>query len=318
MNIKEFFYFQKSDRQLLLLLLTMGVLIATLFVIAGNDDTMTAPSPSDSTAADNHSPMDGFRQEHYPRRYPQGRYPHLSRQHDIRYAVPTESEGHLFAFDPNTADSTALLLLGLKPWQVRNIYKFRAKGGIYRSPDDFARLYGLTVGQFKRLKPYIHISSDYLPATAMATPRQPYSYHDRDTMRYPVKLKPTEKIVLNTADTTMLKKVPGIGSSWARAIIGYGERLGGYTRVEQLLDFEDFPEDAIQYFIVREPHPRKINLNTLSLSQLKKHPYISYYQAKAILDYRRLKGNLTSLEQLRLLRDFTPESIERLTPYVEF
>ena len=63
---------------------------------------------------------------------------------------------------------------------------------------------------------------------------------------------------------------------------------------------------------------RKINLNQLTLSQLKAHPYINFYQARDIVDYRRLKGPLRSLSDLRLLKDFPPEVIRRLEPYVEF
>ena len=66
-----------------------------------------------------------------------------------------------FAFDPNTADSTQLLRLGLKPWQVRSIYRYRAKGGVFSEPADFARVYGLTLKQYRELEPYIRIGRDY-------------------------------------------------------------------------------------------------------------------------------------------------------------
>ena len=62
---------------------------------------------------------------------------------------------------------------------------------------------------------------------------KPYKKYDRDTIRYPIKIKLGEHINLACADTTMLKKVPGIGSGWAKAIVGYGERLGGYVAVGQ-------------------------------------------------------------------------------------
>jgi DNA uptake protein ComE-like DNA-binding protein len=62
----------------------------------------------------------------------------------------------------------------------------------------------------------------------------------------------------------------------------------------------------------------RLSLNRLSLNELKRHPYINYYQARAIVEYRRLHGSLTSLEDLRLLRDFRPEDLDRLAPYVEF
>ena len=44
----------------------------------------------------------------------------------------------------------------------------------------------------------------------------------------------------------------------------------------------------------------------------------NYFQAKEIVNYRRTKGPLHSLDELRLSRDFPPEAIRRLEPYVEF
>ena len=67
----------------------------------------------------------------------------------VQYYAVESSKAERFPFDPNSADSTQLLRLGLQPWQVRNIYKYRAKGGVYRSKEDFARLYGLTVKQYR-------------------------------------------------------------------------------------------------------------------------------------------------------------------------
>lgn len=220
----------------------------------------------------------------------------------------------LFAFDPNTADSTALLRLGLQPWQVRNIYKYRARGGVYRRPADFARLYGLTVGQYRRLEPYIRISADYQPASTLVAAEE----HVRDTMMYPVKLGEGESVVLNTADTSALKRVPGIGSYYARAIVRYGERLGGYVSVGQLDEISGFPPEAKRYFTVQAPCPRRLNLNRMTLSELRRHPYIGFYRAKAIVDYRRQHGALRSLADLELGRDFPPEAVARLEPYIEF
>ena len=143
---------------------------------------------------------------------------------------------------------------------------------------------------------------------------------ERDSVvaHYQVKLKAGEHIVLNTADTTQLKTVPGIGSYFARKVVQYGERLGGYVSVDQLDEIENFPLDAKDYLVIENAKPHKLNVNTLSLNDLKKHPYINFYQARAITDYRRLHGPLKSLQDLRLSKDFPPEVIERLTPYVEY
>lgn len=223
----------------------------------------------------------------------------------------------LSAFDPNTADSTLLLSLGLQPWQVRSIYRYRAKGGIYRQPSDFARLYGLTVKQYKELLPYIHISDEYKPA-AEVYGRTDAVRSGRDTLRYPVKLQPGQYVTLDDADTASLRKVPGIGRYYASRIVRYRNDLGGYVSVAQLSEIEGMPEAALSYFRVTGGAVRKLNLNRLTLNELKHHPYINFYQARRIIDYRRLKGPLHSIDDLRLLKDFSQRDIERLRPYVEF
>lgn len=223
----------------------------------------------------------------------------------------------LSAFDPNTADSTLLLSLGLQPWQVRSIYRYRAKGGIYRQPSDFARLYGLTVKQYKELLPYIHISDEYKPA-AEVYGRTDAVRSGRDTLRYPVKLQPGQYVTLDDADTASLRKVPGIGRYYASRIVRYRNDLGGYVSVAQLSEIEGIPEAALSYFKVTGGAVRKLNLNRLTLNELKHHPYINFYQARRIIDYRRLKGPLHGIDDLRLLKDFSQRDIERLRPYVEF
>ena len=219
-----------------------------------------------------------------------------------------------FPFDPNTADSSQLIRLGLQSWQVHNIYKYRARGGVYRKKEDFARLYGLTVKDYHRLEPYIRISSDYQPAATLVKEER----KERDTLRYPVKIQEDEQVVLNTADTATLRKVPGIGIYFAKEIVRYGQRLGGYVSVDQLDEIADFPQASKKYFVVQQAHPKKLNVNQLTLQQLRRHPYINYYQARAIKEYCRLHGPLKSLDDLRLSRDFPPEVIQRLAPYVTF
>ena len=64
-------------------------------------------------------------------------------------------------FDPNTADSLTLIRVGLSPFQVRNILRYRQKGGAYHRPEDMKRLYGLTIGQWEHLAPLIRIEKKY-------------------------------------------------------------------------------------------------------------------------------------------------------------
>ena len=292
----KFFYLQKSDRHVITLLLC--VIVAALALIYFTDSRQEDVPPMKEVPVPKGA-KSKYQKKHYVYNQGQARQPEL------------------FPFDPNTADSTELLRLGLQPWQVVNIYKYRAAGGVYRKPRDFARLYGLTLKQYRQLEPYIRISEENMTAERYFYKYEPIE--ERDTIKYPIKLQPEERVVLNRADTAQLRKVPGIGSFFARKIVEYRERLGGYYRVQQLLEIEDFPETAVAFFIIPDDTEfRKMNLNRLSLNELKKHPYLNFHQARAIVDFRRLHGRLDNLRQLSLSKDFPPEAIERLEPYVEY
>ena len=184
--------------------------------------------------------------------------------------LPQPTSHEVFPFDPNTADSAQLARLGLQHWQIRNIYRYRAKGGVYRKKEDFARLYGLTVKDYRRLEPYIRISSDYQPAATLVAhkahePQKPNETHEPHEP-YPQKIDSTEHIVLNTADTTELKRVPGIGSYYAKEIVRYGRWLGGYVSVEQLDEIDQFPTSAKKYFVVTNPSPQRTPRRNASTS----------------------------------------------------
>ena len=256
------------------------------------------------------------------------------------YAVP-EVVPDSFVFDPNEADSTQLLRLGLAPFQVRSIYRYRAKGGRFSTKDDFRRVYRLTNEQWERLSPLIriapkyrlvsvvprtdtrHSSSQRLPEvsdSASLDSRLPSS--DSSTLpktAYVQKLSADETIDINHADSALLCRVPGIGPYFSRKIIQYRHRLGGYTSVAQLLQIEDFPADALAWMEVADTcQVQKLQINHLSTRRLMKHPYMGYYRASEIADYRRIHGPIRNIEVLRSLSHFTEDDILRLAPYLSF
>lgn len=123
---------------------------------------------------------------------------------------------------------------------------------------------------------------------------------------------------LNSTDTTELKRVPGIGSYYAKRIVDYRERLGGYVNVDQLLEINRLPDTLRVWFCVRDSIVRKIKLNSASFSQLLSHPYLNYEQVKVIVNRREKKGELKNPAQLSLYEEFTERDMERLMPYLGF
>lgn len=258
------------------------------------------------------------------------------------YAVDT-SLPESFTFDPNEADSTQLLRLGLAPFQVRSIYRYRAKGGRFSTKNDFRRVYRLTNEQWEHLSPLIRIAKKYqlvdLPQQKHYAYSQPYAEKvarddsqdsivqlsdtllqiNRSKQTYPVKLSGDETMDINTADSAQLCRVPGIGPYFARQIIKYRRQLGGYVATEQLLQIENFPADAIAWLVISDTVGlQRLNVNKLSTRKLMKHPYMGYYRASDIENHKRIYGRVENIDALRKMPHFTDEDIRRLLPYLEF
>ena len=88
--------------------------------------------------------------------------------------------------------------------------------------------------------------------------------------------------------------------------------------MDQLDEIDLFPTESKRFFVIENPQPKQLNVNQLNLEQLRRHPYINYYQARAIIDYRRQHGPISTIDELSLLPDFPPEAIDRLRPYLTF
>lgn len=129
-------------------------------------------------------------------------------------------------------------------------------------------------------------------------------------------------VELNAADTATLKKVPGIGSAFARRIVKYRELLGGFYTVGQLAEVYGIDEERytalVPWFFTDTLYIRKLKVNALSAADLRRHPYIDYRQAKVIEQLRKQKSRLSGWENLLLIEEFTDMDRKRLRPYLSF
>ena len=219
-------------------------------------------------------------------------------------------------FDPNTVDSMTLLHLGFKPWQAKNMLKYRAKGGKYRKKEDLKKLYGMTDSMYLALTPYIYIKDSIVVDSARID-----SVH-MDTLP---KWKSTKKdtiLNLRTADTTELKLIRGIGSYRAKMIIRYREQLGGYARVEQIMEARGMDkviaDSILPHFYIDSVVVNKIPINHIRPEVLQRHPYLNFEQAKAIYEYRRKHIRIKSAEELKKIKGLSPTDIEKILIYLDF
>jgi len=153
------------------------------------------------------------------------------------------------------------------------------------------------------------------PVESRAAPKQ---------SQYPSTEKFPEGIVIeiNTSDTLQLMKIPGIGSAFAKRITSYRNLLGGYFRLEQLQEvygmYEELYEKITPYLQTDTSIITQIPVNTASIDKLRLHPYINFYQAKAIVEMRKKKGKLENINELYLLEEFTTDDLEKIKHYLAF
>ena len=292
---KDFFYFTRAERQGILILAVLCILVFVAgWLIPVKENT--AKNDTEKFKKEYAGFMSSIREKE------QKIYSHNNRFQPPRTVRLT------------TFDSVTFCRLGLPAWMAKNILKYRNKGGKFRRAEDFRKVYGLTQEQYEMLLPYIYIAT-------LAKPQDTLRLYTRkieeDTLNF-FKYAAGTVVELNSADTTELKKIPGIGSGIARMITGYRNRLGGFYDIAQLKEIHLDVEKLRPWFNVATGNTRRLNINRTGIERLKAHPYINFYQAKIIVEYRKKKGILKSLKQLSLYEEFTPQDLERISHYVCF
>lgn len=238
---------------------------------------------------------------------------------DTLTAAAATTQGTLHPFDPNTADSATLVRLGLHPRLARRICRYRAAGGRFRHARDLARIYGMDTAALRRLRPYIRIAAAPGANPSFRKPRPLEKSHYAYTPYPSRKLPRGRQLDLNAADSAELLRVPGVGPYFARRIVRYRQRLGGFVSPEQLREIPNLPDSVQTWFrVTAEKAQSPLRLNTATFRELLRHPYLNYEQVKAIVNYRERQGALQTLQELSLSEAFSAADLERLTPYVSF
>jgi DNA uptake protein ComE-like DNA-binding protein len=191
------------------------------------------------------------------------------------------------------------------------------------------RVPGLTNEQWDRLRPHIRIATEFqyvVPAVSLEEERLQglealkamENVDSLDSFPKQEKILPGQTIDINTADTSQLKKIPGIASKRAARIVAYRRSLGGFVSVEQAMEAIEMPDSVLKYMSLSPVEVKKINVNKLSVQQMMKHPYLSFYQAEVIWEHRQNKGELHSIDDLSHLKYFQPTDLDRLRHYISF
>lgn len=134
------------------------------------------------------------------------------------------------------------------------------------------------------------------------------------------KLELGQVIDLNTATTSTLTRIPGIGITFADRIIEYRDSLGGFASLEQLYEIKGITvkkfSNILPYLVLRKQH-QKIEINKVVIDQLSKHPYFENKHTETIIELRK-NSSIKEISTLSNNENFSSRDIERMSPYLSF
>lgn len=302
-HIKDYFTFTKSERIGITILLIIVIIILVIPRLI-DDHTETSISGDELYKAEVNEFLKGIKSNEKL---------NSNQGQDSRRNTKSGKQFTPLLFDPNTATQKELEEMGFSEKQAASIIKYRSKGGVFNNKEDFNKLYVVDDETYRIFEPYIRISAASTISEKLLTEEKISNQSGSGTS------DAQKDIELNSADSVELLKIRGVGPVFASRIIKYRRKLGGFTSVEQLqevygIDSSRFSQIASQV-MTDSIDIIKININTATISELKKHPYLDYYLAKAIIDKRIQKGSFISVNDLQDIFSKKPGLFEKVAPY---
>ena len=207
-------------------------------------------------------------------------------------------------FNPNTYKLSDWMNLGLSAKQSVVVLKFTSRG-IY-SEEDLKRIFVIPDVLFELIR-----DSVVYPERFQNSPNQE---------SFKKQAKQITLINLNTADTTEFMKIYGIGAFYAKQIIRYREKLGGYFTKEQLFEVWKMTNEAYDkikdHVFINEKDVKRIHINSVTIEELKAHPYLNWNKANSIVKMRVQRNGFKNIEELKESVLIDSETYEKLFPYL--
>lgn len=205
-------------------------------------------------------------------------------------------------FNPNEYSAEDWMNLGLSEKQVAVLMKF-TKNGI-RSNDDLKRIFVINDELYALIK-----DSTYYP--------------ERPKVEFVPKVieeKKIQKLEINSASVEDLENLKGIGPFFAKQIIKYRDRLGGFASKEQILEVWKMTIETYDKLIpqieIDKSKIRKLKINEVTPEELKNHPYLNWSQVNSIVKMRMQRTKFNAIDEIQESKLIDAETFEKLIPYL--
>lgn len=307
--IQSYFNFTKKERRGVISLLVAILFVALLPVAYSyfqSKNEKFTPTFDEAFAQLNIQEKDSVA-NFFKKDYDNDSYPNKYKSDNENLNAP------LFYFDPNTITEADWKKLGTKERTAASIQKYLSKGGKFRNADGILKIWGMSDELKDRLMPYVRI----------AVEEKYVSKYENDYKPYEKKVyekKTIAAIDINLADSAAFESLPGIGGGYARRIINFRTKLGGFYKTDQIAETFGLPDSTYQkikpYLLCNNTNITKININTATAEVLKAHPYIRWQLANVILNYKKQHGDFESLDELKKIVLIDGETFNKISPYL--
>ncbi|MFT4800928.1 MAG: competence protein ComEA [Flavobacteriaceae bacterium] len=218
----------------------------------------------------------------------------------------------IFPFNPNFISDFKGYTLGMSTEEIDRLLAFRKENKWINSIKDFKKVTKVSDSLLNKISPYFKFP-DWIN-----NPKPKTKYIKKGFKEKTFK----QKVDLNTATQEQLEEVNGIGKAFSKRIIAYRNKLGGFTDDIQLygvygLDYQ-VTNRVLNEFTVKTPKDIvKMNLNTISASDIATIPGISFDLAKRIWEYRILNEQIKSFSGLEHIEGLTERKLKGIQLYLE-
>ncbi|MBN2485243.1 MAG: helix-hairpin-helix domain-containing protein [Bacteroidales bacterium] len=228
----------------------------------------------------------------------------VSNNHSVNLC-PNVSGFAVKSIQLNHASANELILAGFPEFAARNIIKYREKGGLFSSRAELLKIYGLEEKIIEGIEQNSHL----------------IYRNNTNTEKTAVAENKISLLELNSADTTELMRLTGIGPVLSKRIVKYRGMLGGFYSISQLAEVYGIDNDMVSRIenrlTIDSDKINRLEINQATEAILSAHPYISTYQAKAIISYRNHAGAIRNKNELLENKVLNSEDFERLSEYLK-
>lgn len=299
--LKPHFWFHKSQRNGVLLLVLLIVFLQMVYVFA---DFSSAPD-NETNDALNNSVLE------------------LEKELDsLERLAANKLEGKRYPFNPNFISDYKGYRLGMSVAQINRLHAFRARGKYVNSIEEFKEVTKVSDSLLRVISPYFKFP-DWVIAKRQKERlfQKEEAQHQKALQRFKTNRKhiPSD---INQVSAQDIANKAGVSLLDATKIISYREMIKGFTYIQQLSEVPKVPanvlRNTIEVFSIQEkPSIDKINVNTASFKEILSIPYINYELCKEIVDYREEVAELQNIAELKNINNFPLNKYDRIVLYLK-